>query len=470
MYDEINEDTRDNYTIYEYWDEESCWSFRRKSGETLEDGLFHYNTFMVPDTGDFTAEYRHEFGEVPFIPFSNNNTNTNDLKNIKPLIDVYDKVYSGFVNDLDDIQELIIALSGYGGTDLNTFLSDLKKYKTIQLDADEGSNPEVSTLNIEIPIEARNSVLEATRKAIFEQRQGFDPQPENFGNQSGEALKFMYSLLEMKAGLTETEFQLGFVRMVRAIYRHEGIDCKKIIQTWPRTCVKNDTEQAQICKDSVGIVSKKTILKNHPLVEDADAELKQLEKEALETQERFWQLEESQHDMSVQTVQEIEQEFRRAEQALDGKINAWYQRFASNNGISMVKDRRLLNSDELEEFQWDGQDYIKYGRENGINQQWEKQLENASAKVHISRLEALKVQTQQEIEKLYGNYHDFIDEHIASVYTSGYYHTAYEVQRGVLVGWQMQSLTRKKSATSYISLGRWMNVTSRTASGWIKQS
>lgn len=91
-------------------------------------------------------------------------------------------------------------------------------------------------------------------------------------------------------------------------------------------------------------------------------------------QERFRQLEESQHDTSVQTVQEIEQEFRRAEQALDGKINAWYQRFAANNGISMVEARRLLNSEELEEFRWDVQDYIKYGRENGINQQWAKRL------------------------------------------------------------------------------------------------
>lgn len=161
-------------------------------------------------------------------------------------------------------------------------------------------------------------------------------------------------------------------------------------------------------------------------------------------QERFRQMEESQHDTSIQTVQEIEQEFRRAEQALDGKINAWYQRFAANNGISMVEARRLLNSDELEEFRWDVQDYIKYGRENGINQQWAKQLENASAKVHISRLEALKVQTQQEIEKLYGNYHDSIDEHIANLYTSGYYHTAYEVQRGIGVGWQMQSFNPEK--------------------------
>ena len=161
-------------------------------------------------------------------------------------------------------------------------------------------------------------------------------------------------------------------------------------------------------------------------------------------QERFRQMEESQHDTSVRTVQEIEQEFRRAEQALDGKINAWYQRFAADNGISMVEARRLLNSDELEEFRWDVQDYIKYGRENGINQQWAKQLENASAKVHISRLEALKVQTQQEIEKLYGNYHDSIDEHIANLYTSGYYHTAYEVQRGIGVGWQMQSFNPEK--------------------------
>ncbi len=161
-------------------------------------------------------------------------------------------------------------------------------------------------------------------------------------------------------------------------------------------------------------------------------------------QERFRQMEESQHDTSIQTVQKIEQEFWRAERALDGKINAWYQRFAANNGISMAEARRLLNSDELEEFRWDVQDYIKYGRENGINQQWAKQLENASAKVHISRLEALKVQTQQEIEKLYGNYHDSIDEHIANLYTSGYYHTAYEVQRGIGVGWQMQSFNPEK--------------------------
>ena len=116
MYEDIDEDTGDTYTIYEYWNEESCWAFRRKTGDALDSGLFYHNMFMVPDTGEMTAEYRHEFGEVPFIPFYNNNIHTDDLKNIKPLIDVYDKVYSGFINDLDDIQELIFILSGYSGS------------------------------------------------------------------------------------------------------------------------------------------------------------------------------------------------------------------------------------------------------------------------------------------------------------------------------------------------------------------
>ncbi|MBQ2801722.1 MAG: phage portal protein [Lachnospiraceae bacterium] len=284
VYPEIDEQTGDIYAIYEYWNEKECQAFRRNTEQTI-DGLELYYMFYEPSSGEMIAQYSHNYGKVPFIPFFNNNIRTDDLKNIKPLIDVYDKVYSGFINDLDDIQELIFVLSGYGGTELNGFLQDLKKYKTIKLDED-AEHPGVSTLNIEIPIEARNSVLEATRKAIFEQGQGYDPQPESFGNQSGEALKFMYSLLEMKVGLMETEFRLGFAKLVRAVCRHKGIECGTIRQTWTRTRIKNETELVNMCKNSVGIVSKKTILANHPLVENVEEELKQIAKEEQEEQEK----------------------------------------------------------------------------------------------------------------------------------------------------------------------------------------
>ncbi len=283
-YADTDEASGDAYMVYEYWTEAECQAFRRRIGDTVDEGLLYYDMFMDPATGDMTSQYRHDMGEVPFIPFRNNNIDTDDLVNIKPLIDVYDKVFSGFVNDLDDIQELIFILVGYGGQQLNGFLQDLKKYKTIKLDADD--NSDARTLSIEIPVEARNAVLEATRKAIFEQGQGFDPQPENFGNQSGEALKFMYAMLEMKTGLMQTEFETGFAKLVRAICRFHGLRCDKIVQVWTRTSIKNDTELAQICQQSVGIVSRKTILASHPLVEDVEEELKQLAAEEKEDQEK----------------------------------------------------------------------------------------------------------------------------------------------------------------------------------------
>ncbi len=42
--------------------------------------------------------------------------------------------------------------------------------------------------------------------------------------------------------------------------------------------IKSDKDIADICASSVDIVSKKTILKNHPFVEDAEEELKQIAK------------------------------------------------------------------------------------------------------------------------------------------------------------------------------------------------
>ena len=154
-------------------------------------------------------------------------------------------------------------------------------------------------------------------------------------------------------------------------------------------------------------------------------------------EERFRQLEASQHHSSEKLVEEIQQQMRRAEAEITRKIEAWYGRLAANNGISMAEARKLLNNRELEEFRWDVNDYIRYGEENAHNQKWMRQLENASARVHISRLEQLKFQVQMEAEKLYGNYLDSVDHHMKSLYEEGFYKTAYEVQKGIGVGWNL---------------------------------
>lgn len=158
---------------------------------------------------------------------------------------------------------------------------------------------------------------------------------------------------------------------------------------------------------------------------------------------RFELLEQAQNQQGLQCYADIEKQYRQAQKQIEGQIAAWYQRFADNNSISLADARRMLTKRELSELKWDINQYIQYGEENAINGTWVKQLENASARYHISRLEALKLQTQQSIEAMFGNQLDSIDSTMRNIYTSGYYHTAFEIQKGVGVGWDFATLDDK---------------------------
>lgn len=155
---------------------------------------------------------------------------------------------------------------------------------------------------------------------------------------------------------------------------------------------------------------------------------------------RFELLEQSQNQQGVQCYAELERKYRQAQRQIETQIQSWYGRFASNNGISIQDARKMLTNKELAELKWDINEYIRYGEQNALSGTWVKELENASARYHISRLEALKLQTQQQIEVLFGNQLDSIDSAMKSIYTSGYYHTAYEIQKGFGVGWDFATL------------------------------
>lgn len=158
-------------------------------------------------------------------------------------------------------------------------------------------------------------------------------------------------------------------------------------------------------------------------------------------QKRMELLEEAQLRKGERYLSDLEKQYRVAVSNIEKDVSKWYQRFADNNQITMSEAKRILNAKELEEFKWDVFEYIKYGEENAINGQWMKQLENASTRVHISRLEALKLQMQNQVEVLYGNQVDDIDKLMKRIYQDGYYHTAWEIQKGFNIGWSLQSLS-----------------------------
>ena len=117
----------------------------------------------------------------------------------------------------------------------------------------------------------------------------------------------------------------------------------------------------------------------------------------LEELERMQILNESKY------LETLKEEYEKALYNIKKETKNWLARFSVNNQISLRDSKKWLNTNELKELKWDVEEYIKYGQENGIDLIWRKELENASAKVHISRLEALQIQIQNEIEKLSHN-------------------------------------------------------------------
>lgn len=161
-------------------------------------------------------------------------------------------------------------------------------------------------------------------------------------------------------------------------------------------------------------------------------------------QKRFGLLEDARNKTAKKTVQSVTPAFDQAQAQIEKEINAWYARFAKNNQISLQEAKKLLNSKELKEFRWDVEEYIKWGRQNAIDQQWMKQLENASSRFHISRLEALKIRTQNAAEHAFGNELDQLDQMAARMYMDDYYHTAYEIQKGLGIGWDVAQIDQRK--------------------------
>ena len=155
---------------------------------------------------------------------------------------------------------------------------------------------------------------------------------------------------------------------------------------------------------------------------------------------RFEQFEQAQNQKGVKAYADIERQYKEAQKQLEGQIARWYQRFATNNGISLAEARQYLKGADLKEFKWDVQEYIKYGQDNALNSGWMKELENASAKYHISKLEALKVQTQHSLEVMYAKQFGTMHGALSDAFESGYYHTAYELQHGFNVGWDIAGL------------------------------
>lgn len=164
-------------------------------------------------------------------------------------------------------------------------------------------------------------------------------------------------------------------------------------------------------------------------------------------QKRFEQIQIAQVNKGAEYYKTLEEEFNRACANIQADIDKWYMRFADSEGITLQEAKKRLNAKELEEFKWTVEEYIEKGKTLKYSDEFARQLENASCRVHISRLEALKLQLQAQVEQLYGNMTDGLDAFIKDTYAHGFYHTCFELEKGIGLGINISDINSRKLET-----------------------
>jgi len=148
-----------------------------------------------------------------------------------------------------------------------------------------------------------------------------------------------------------------------------------------------------------------------------------------------------QYEKADRYAERLLKEYQRAIRRIERDIEAFYARYAVENQVTMDEARRLLTAGELREFRMTLEEFIEKAK-NNVDGRWTRQLNAASYKARISRLEALLIQIRQEVEVLLGNAHAGTQELLAGIYEDTYYRTVYEVQRGLGIGVSFAPLDR----------------------------
>lgn len=267
----------------EYWDSEKCtYYIEDKDGDYVLDDTeslnpcYHWYSYNTANATDIKA---HSWGKVPWIQFRNNEECESDLDQIKSLEDDFDLNMSDFSNNLSDIQEIITAVMGYDGQDLGEFVKDLKVRKAIKI----GEGGDIKTIKQEVPHEARKQHLNNLKEAIFMFGQGVDFSSDRFGNSpSGIALRFLFASLDLKCDVLERKLRTSLREFFWFVCKYlNKYDYKDIKITFKRNTMVNESELIDNCVKSQGIVSQKTIVENHPFVDDPEIEIEALEEEKL---------------------------------------------------------------------------------------------------------------------------------------------------------------------------------------------
>ena len=282
------------------------YTVQHYEGHTLKESLkvqyftkegVRYFTFdsgkLLPDVEAEDSPYLQVGGvpmnwdRVPLIMFRANSAECPLISRVKSLQDALNTLLSTFADNLqEDARSTILVIHNYDGQELGDFRKNLSTFGAIKVRDTETSKGSVETLSIEVNAQNYELVLRLLKRAIIENGCGFDAKDDRLSNNPNQMnIQSMYSDIDLDANDMELEFQAALERLmwfVGVALRLKKVEPGAVEFVFNRDILINEAEAIADCRDSEGIISRETIVANHPWTKDTKEELARLKRERAE--------------------------------------------------------------------------------------------------------------------------------------------------------------------------------------------
>lgn len=252
--------------------------FQTVQGRT--DGILYTADTLQRFTWDghgvtFASAEENLLRTLALLPFANNCQGCGDFEMVTGLVDAYNLLLSGAMDDMQSVANAFLALYGLQGT---TQKDIEQANRTRILALTEGGRAEFVVKNLNH--EALGQLEQNLRRSILQLSMTPDLSDEAFsGNVSGVAMQYKLWGIEQVRSSKERSFTEGLRLLLTALTAGERVLGRSValtegVPTFYKNLPQNQTEMAETLLSLSPLLSRQTILENLPWVSDAQEELR----------------------------------------------------------------------------------------------------------------------------------------------------------------------------------------------------
>ena len=248
------------------YEEDGFTRYRSKDGraglnlEEIEPKQTYRATVAHTAAGGDEIIGEENYGALPIVPLYGNAIHQSTLVGMRPMIDSYDIIQSGFANDLQDCAQvywLVSGANGMEGEDLQKFMDRIKLNHIAQV---EGDNSKVTPYTQDLPFAAREAYLTRIERTIYRDFGAFNPTEITSHQVTATEINAAYQPMDEEADA----FEYQIIEFVQQLLKLMGIE--GAVPQFKRNRISNQSEQIDNLVKMAEYLDDETILQLCPII------------------------------------------------------------------------------------------------------------------------------------------------------------------------------------------------------------